>query len=159
MDYIVSDRKTNGQFKKGRSGNIKGRPLLESTKIRQQLSCNSNEIIEVIRKAALGGDMQACKMIIDRICPPLKAQAAPVVIKMPHNGDMMLIAEALLKATAKGELAPDIAAQMVAAVGKLATIAKIKEDLPKPKDNVIFDKIQIQVVDSKGQIMDEFAPA
>jgi hypothetical protein len=29
--------------------------------------------------------------------------------------------------------------------GKLANIAKIKEELPKPENDVIFDKIRIQV--------------
>lgn len=148
----MSDRKINGQFKKGCSGNLKGRPSSESTKIRQQLSCNSNELIEVIMKAAIGGDMQACKIIMDRICPPLKAQAAPVAIKLPRKANMMKIAELLIKEAAIGSIPPDVAAQMMSAVGQLAQVAKINDGLPKPEETNIINSIELRLIDREGNV-------
>ncbi|MBS0290289.1 MAG: hypothetical protein JSS07_09695 [Proteobacteria bacterium] len=123
----MTHRKENGQFLRGKSGNPNGRPTSETTAIRAQLAQNHKEIIGVVQKAALGGDMQACKMVLDRICPPLKPQAAPMVINLPSEGDITQIAETFIRATADGCLSPDIAAQIVSAVGQLARIVEVTE--------------------------------
>jgi hypothetical protein len=147
----MARRKSNGQFMPGKSGNPNGRPATESAAIRKQLAANYEAIIQAVRSAALGGDMQACKMILERICPPLKAQGAPVIINLPPEGDMIQIAEALIRAAAEGSLAPDTAAQMVSAVGQLARITEIKEDLSKSEDECeLVEKIEIIIIDSDG---------
>lgn len=134
----------------GRSGNPKGRPGTQSSEIRKLLAVEHEAIIQAVRNAALGGDMQACKMILDRICSPLKAQGAPVIINLPPEGDMAKIAEALIRAAADGSLAPDTAAQMVSAVGQLARITEIKEDLKSNEESELIDKIEIVLIDSDG---------
>jgi hypothetical protein len=147
----MSKRKDNGQFLPGNSGNPKGRPSTEVSTIRKQLAAQYEEIIAVIRQAALGGDMQACKMILDRICPALKPQTAPTTIKLPPDADMTQIAEIFIRASAKGNLPPDIAAQMVSAIGQLARIAVIKENLPKPEDDDdVISHIRISIIGEDG---------
>lgn len=144
-------RKANGQFLPKNSGNPRGRPTTEAAAIRKQLAINHEEIIEVLRQAARGGDIQACKLILDRICPPLKPQAAPVVISLPPEGDLTQIAEALIKASAEGRLSPDIAAQMVASISQLARITVIKENLPKPEnDDDVINHIRISIIGEDG---------
>ncbi|MBS0289160.1 MAG: hypothetical protein JSS07_03865 [Proteobacteria bacterium] len=144
-------RKENGQFMAGKSGNPSGRPSTEITAIRKELAAHSKAIIQVVKNAALGGDMQACKMILDRICPPFKPQAAPVVISLPPGSDFTQIAEALIKASAEGLLPPDIGAQMVASIGQLARIAVIKENLPQPEnDEDILRHIRISIIGEDG---------
>lgn len=145
----MTDREENGQFKRGRSGNPKGRPTLQTTAIRKQLALNYKEVLQVIRKAALCGDMQACKMILDRICPPLKPQATPITMNLPPESNMTQIAEAILRACSDGSIPPDIGAQMVAAIGHCA---RINAHFPKEEEEVLIDKIQIQVIDDEGNI-------
>lgn len=74
------------KWEEGVSGNPKGRPigsLSQSTKVGELLQSRSVELVETVVKLALGGDLTALKMCLDRICPPIKAQAASVAIKLP----------------------------------------------------------------------------
>lgn len=149
----MTSRERNGQFRAGRSGNPRGRPSADTMTIRKQLTKNHEDIIEVIRQAALGGDMQASKMILDRICPPLKAQSVPVAVTLPLEGDMTQIAKELIKAGAEGRLSPDVAAQMVSAVAQFARITEIKGKLPEPEsEDSIITKVEIHVVRPDGEI-------
>ena len=65
--------------------------------------------------------------MLDRISPPLKAQAASVMLDLPSSENATGTAAAIIRAAADGELPPDIAAQLVAAVGTLARIIEIDE--------------------------------
>ncbi len=150
----MAARKKNGQFIRGKSGNPTGRPHTETAAIRKQLISNSEAVIQVVTNAALGGDLQACRMILDRISPSLKAQTAPVAIHLPPEGDMTQLAEALIRAAAQGTLPIDIAAQMVSAVGQLARITEIKDHLPKLDGDPIFTGIEIEIIDSNKKVIE-----
>lgn len=146
----MKERKDNGQFMPGRSGNPKGRPTTESAIIRKQLAINYEDIINTIRSAALGGDMQACKLILERICPPLKPQAAPIVIKLPRDGDLTQIAKAFVKASAEGHISPEVAAQMISAIGQLARITEINEKIKPEEEEEPLSLIRIRVIGEDG---------
>jgi hypothetical protein len=73
------------------------------------------------------GDLQALKVCIDRLCPSMKAQAAPIKVHIPETGNIADIANCFIKAAADGLLPPDVAAQLVAAVGTLARVVEIDE--------------------------------
>lgn len=120
-------RNNRGQFTKGVSGNPLGRPHSESARVRSALSANSEQIVKVVLSAATGGDLQACKMVLDRICPPLKAKEAHVKIEIPEGACAMDIARILIGAAGSGDLAPDSAAKLVGVVGTLARIIEIEE--------------------------------
>jgi hypothetical protein len=76
---------------------------------------------------AKAGDMQALKVCIDRLCPPMKAQTASVQVDILQTDSMSDIANAFIKAAADGRLPPDVAAQLVSAVGTLARVVEIDE--------------------------------
>ena len=120
-------RLPNGRFSPGASGNPTGRPRTESAALRSQLAEHGSAIAAVVVEAAIGGDLHAAKLILDRISPPLKAQAAPILLDLPRPANATSTAAAIIRAAADGDLPPDVAAQLVAAVGALARIIEVDE--------------------------------
>ena len=119
------------RFKPGQSGNPAGKPRgakNRTTVMAQALLEGEAEIL--VRKLidlAKGGDIQALKVCVDRLCPSIKAQAAPVKVHIPDTGSIADIANSFIKAAADGLLPPDVAAQLVSAVGTLARVVEIDE--------------------------------
>ena len=121
-------RLPDGRFSPGASGNPTGRPRTESAALRAQLAENGPAIAAVVIEAAIGGDLQAAKRVLDRISPPLRAQAAPILLDLPGRPENATsTAAAIIRAAADGDLPPDVAAQLVAAVGTLARIIEVDE--------------------------------
>ena len=120
-------RTKRGTFKKGTSGNPTGRQKSEHVILRQQLAVNGEEVVRVIVQAALQGDIQAAKIILERLCPPLKPSTAPVIIDLPSNAGIAETARAIIEHTAAGLLAPDVAGNLVQSVAALARIVEIDE--------------------------------
>lgn len=117
------------KFKPGQSGNPKGRPKgsgLAGT-LRRAIAEDAAEIIKTLIEQAKSGDVQAARVLLDRIVPALKAEAAAVEVPGLAAGGLRERAQAVLDAAASGELAPDTAAGLVAAVGTLARVAEIDE--------------------------------
>lgn len=120
-------RSERGTFLKGVSGNPLGRPRSESAALRLKLTGQGEEIANVVIQAALAGDMQAAKIILERLCPPLKPSAIPVVISLPENPSIGDTARAIIAHAAEGQIAPDVAGQLVQAVAALARVVEIDE--------------------------------
>jgi len=123
----MTTRTERGTFLKGVSGNPVGRPRSESAALRLKLAGQGEEIANVVIKAALAGDMQAAKIILERLCPPLKPSAAPVIIRLPENPSIGDTARAIIEHAADGQIAPDVAGQLVQAVAALARVVEIDE--------------------------------
>ena len=77
--------------------------------------------------AAKGGDVQAARLILERILPPVKAIEQAVELQLPDRGTLTAKAFAVLSAAAAGDLAPGQAAQLIAALGTLAKIHEVDE--------------------------------
>ena len=123
----ADSRGPQGRFTPGMSGNPQGRPKSETAVLRQSLADGAADVVAAILKAAKAGDMQAAKIVLDRLLPPLKANAQTVHLALPESASPLDIASAILTATASGTLAPDIAAQLVSAVGTFCRIEEIVE--------------------------------
>ena len=122
-----------GRFAPGQSGNPKGRASSESKGLRAKLATDGEAVLSVVLEAAKAGDLAACKLVLDRVCPALKPTAAPVYIPLPPQAGIAGTARAFIDAAARGDLPADIAAQMVTAVASLARIVEI-DDLGKRLD-------------------------
>src|SRR5690606_8349664 len=109
-------------------------------------------VITTLIEAANGGDVQACKIVLDRICPPLKAQSTPIEAKLPLDSNQLEISKALLGYMAKGEIAPDICAQLIRDMGKMSSIEKLEHEKLKDEDDEPIGKIEIEVIDPNNTL-------
>ncbi len=117
------------RWKPGQTGNPKGRPPGQSeiTRLRAALAGDVPEILAGLVMAAKGGDVQAARLILERILPPVKAIEQAVALQLPEGGTLTAKASAVLTAAAIGDLAPGQAAQLIAALGTLAKIHEVDE--------------------------------
>ncbi len=120
------------KFLPGQSGNPKGRPRdkTPATIIRRAIAEEMPTIIQSVIVAAKMGDLQACKILLDRVCPLLKPQALPISI--PSNGDLVAQGSEVIKATFAGEIPPDIGSQLITALanqGKLVDLEQMADRL------------------------------
>lgn len=117
------------QWKPGTTGNPKGRPPGKSaiTQLRAKLAGDVPEILAALVLAAKGGDVQAARLVLERVLPPVKAIEQAVALHLPNDGTLTTKAAAVLAAAAAGDLAPTQAAQLITALGSLAKITEIDE--------------------------------
>lgn len=125
----MSEEKTKGgQFAAGRSGNPKGRKpgQSEAGRLRAIIAARAPEVIAVLLRQALSGDVQAARLVLERALAPLKAIEPPQVINMP-TGTLAEAGAGILAAVAAGELAPSQGASLLSAVGTLSGVIKVGE--------------------------------
>lgn len=130
MAAETTGRKQRGRpFKPGESGNPAGRPRGSgpSAKLRDAIQKEALDIIAALVKKAKEGDAAAARVLLDKVLPGLRSEAAPVAVKGMDAGTLTQRAQAVLDACARGELPPDTAAQLVGAVGGLARLAEIDD--------------------------------
>ena len=115
------------KFKPGVSGNPAGRPKGQhpAHKLRNAIVESMPQIIENLVILAKGGDVQAAKVLLDRVCPTLKPQAMP--ISLPVNGSLAEQGGEIIKATMSGQIPPDIGSQLITALTHQAKIVEIDD--------------------------------
>ena len=125
---VKTGTKQDTRFKKGQSGNPKGKPKGAKHKVTQAaMVLLDGEAEALTRKAielALDGDVTALRLCLDRIAPSLKSTAPLINIDIEQPESLTDTAKAFVDAAANGEIPPDIAAQLVSAV---ASVARVEE--------------------------------
>lgn len=116
-------------FRKGESGNPKGRPLgakSHRTKLRELFDANEEKIVKKAIALALKGDIVALKLCLDRLVPPLRPSDRGVDL-----GDLGATlkdrGERVLAAMAEGRVSPDQAATVMQAIASQARIVEVDE--------------------------------
>ncbi len=119
-----------GRFQKGQSGNPAGKPIGARHKttlaVQTLLDGEAEALTRKAVELALAGDITALRLCLERIAPAYKATTMPVMLNMPTPENLTDTARAFVVAAASGELAPDIAAQLVAAVASVARVEEIE---------------------------------
>ena len=133
---------TNGKKTEGRGAGGKfapgnkaspGRPPGRGAvaEMRDALAADLGGIIDTVRAKAMAGDMQAARIILDRLVPSLRPVEMPAVLTLPAGATLAGQAQAVIDSAAAGELAPSQAAQIVTALGGVAKIIEATELLKR----------------------------
>jgi len=124
----MTQPKKKGRWKAGESGNPKGRPpgAGEVAKLRASIAGHVPEIILQLVEAAKGGDVQAARLLLERVLPPHKPTELAVPLALP-DGTLTEQGRAVLSAVSMGDLTPGQGAQLLAAIGALARVAEVDE--------------------------------
>lgn len=126
---MTNRKRPPNQWQPGQTGNPKGRPPGQSeiTRLRAAIAQHVPSILDQLVTAAQGGDVQAARLILERVLPPVKAVEQAQALQLPDGGTLTAQGRAVLSAVAAGELAPGQGAQLLAAIGSLARVTEIDE--------------------------------
>ena len=116
-------------WKPGESGNSAGRPrgVGEVAALRAAIKPAMPELLQRVMLQAMAGDTTAQRLLLERVFPALKPQAAEVAVEMQATGSLLDKGDAILQAVAAGDIPPDIGSQLIAALGQLGALKKIDE--------------------------------
>jgi hypothetical protein len=95
--------------------------------MRENIAVDVPDILTSLVTAAKAGDIQAARLILERVLPPVKATEQTVEIHLPDGGTLTSKAAAVLSAAAAGVLSPGQAAQLISALGTIAKLAEFDE--------------------------------
>ena len=120
----------NPNWKKGASGNPKGRPKGRTDrryKVTKMLEDDAYNVVRVVIDAALSGDVNAASLVLSRIAPAMKAQAEKVNFDFDAKASMTEQVQSVLQGIADGEVSPDIGKQIIESIAALAGIKAMDE--------------------------------
>ena len=124
----MTTKKPPAAWKPGQSGNPKGRPTGtgEVAKLRAAIAASVPAILQSLTSAAIAGDVQAAKVLLERVLPALKPAEQAQAVNIPE-GTLTDKGRAVLDAVAAGELAPGQGAALLTAIGTLARVVEVDE--------------------------------
>jgi len=119
------------KFILGTSGNPEGRPQgskNRSTKLLETLDADVPALLAVTKEKALQGDMTAMRLLLERVLP-VRKPVAPM-LELAELGDAVTLtakAQAVIHGVARGTVPPDIAGQLITAIGATAKVLEVDE--------------------------------
>ena len=117
-------------FKKGKSGNPKGRPkgiVDKRQKLRIALEERAEELLEVMIQQAFQGDAQIQKILLSRILPPAKGEYAPAMLNL-KSGSFTGQSASIFQSAANGDISLTTASELLSALN-LSIKIKAAEEL------------------------------
>lgn len=114
----------------GQSGNPRGRPAGSRNRknvIAGELAKEGSAVARVVMDAALGGDMQACNMVLQRLSPPLRARAEKVTFELSRDAPLATQAQQVLASVAEGQLDAETGKLLIDCIQSVAGIRAVDE--------------------------------
>ena len=110
-------RDSKGRWLPGQSANPAGPPKGYSrlAPLRDRIMGRVPEIIDTLIAQALAGDVQASRLLLERVFPALKPEAREVVIDLEADHTLTEQAKTILLVAARGEIPIDSAAHLLGA--------------------------------------------
>ena len=116
---------------RGRTNNPAGRPkgVGVVARLRNEMLGEGKvtQLVEKVYAAALAGDMVAARLLLDRVLPALRTQAAPVHVQLDASASLTARAEALLMAAADGQIPSCAAAELIRSIAAVTGIEQADE--------------------------------
>lgn len=127
-----TENKHPTHFKKGQSGNPKGRPKGARNKatiaVEALLDGQAKALTQKAVEQALSGDMTALRLCLERICPPRKDRPIQVDLpKMQKATDCVAVISSIFDAVGAGEITPEEAQKLSAIVEVLRKVFETQE--------------------------------
>lgn len=113
------------KFKKGQSGNPSGRPKSDTANLKPLLAKHGTDVLQKVIDSALNGDLTACKLVLDRLYPQIKAQVATVSIEAGKT--LSEQGQAVLDSTFSGDISPDISQMILSGLANQAKLIETTE--------------------------------
>lgn len=132
-NYTPAPGPTRGNpnwVKGGPSPNPSGKPAefgVARTKITKLLLENAGGILERQIEKALEGDSAAAQLILSRVIAPLKSDSGRVKFDFDASLPISQQVEKVLDAVATGKVSPEVAQQIVGAIGTLSSVRATEE--------------------------------
>jgi len=116
------------RWRKGESGNPRGRPrgAGEIGRLRATIGQALPDILAGLIEKAQAGDVQAARLLLERVVPPVKPVELPEAVPL-EGGTLTERGQSVLRLLAAGEIGPGQAAALLGAIGQLARVAEIDE--------------------------------
>ena len=115
----------SGRWRPGQSGNPAGKPPGSGAlqKLRAQVAAEMPGVIQRLVLSAREGDVQAAKLLLDRVFPALKP-TEHVELPAVGSGALTARADAILTAVGSGQISAATGRHLISA---LASVAKLRE--------------------------------
>ena len=115
------------KFQPGQSGNPRGRPpgIQTQAKLRNAIAEDMPAIIEAVTEAAKGGDIQAAKLLLDRVLPALKPQDQAV--SLPLSDGLAASGRSILAAVGQSGVTPEQAFKLLQGLSALSRVIETDE--------------------------------
>ena len=124
-DKTDDGRDQKGRFAPGNPGRPKGARHRVTRHVEALMEGDSERVTQAVIEAAAGGDMQAARLVLDRIAPPRREPTVAVDLpEMNGAADLPEAVNAILAAVAAGDLSPAEASRLS---GVLADTARALE--------------------------------
>lgn len=96
--------------------------------MRQEIAKHTPDIIAKLVEKAKAGDVKAARVLLERVVPALKAEAAAVLLpELAAASGLVAQGEAVVRAVAASHLAPDTGALLLGALNQQSRLVEIEE--------------------------------